>query len=388
MTTKETRVKRLLTGRTAKVLGTLAVLSMAVAAVIALGLLPATGHRPLTVTAQFEDTVGLYPGNAVSVLGMQVGKVTSVTPTNNYVEVKLELDPKIAIPADAQAVTVSTSILTDRHVELTPAYQSGPRLADGDVLGLARTRTPVEFDRTLAMADKLARALNGNGQGQGPLADLVGIGSQIASGSGRDVKAALDQLSQALRLSSDDGAATKENVQSIADSLSVLTESAASNDTAIRGFGSQIRQLSQIVADQNLGSGDTGAQLNQILNQATDLLQKRRDGLKLTMTDMQTLTHAVTDNRRELSEILDVLPMLGTNVYSAIDQDAGAMRVHAMLDKLLMDSQMTKEICNLAGIKDLGCATGTMADYAPGFGAKFFVDGMTGMLQNMAGPTP
>ncbi|MDO3333932.1 MCE family protein [Mycobacteroides abscessus] len=381
-------MNRLRAGRTATPLLAVLALICAAAAVVAVGTFTGGHHGPVRVTAQFEDTVGLYAGNSVSVLGMQIGKVTSVVPKHDFVEVKMEIDPDVAIPADVQAVTVSTSILTDRHVELTPPYKSGPRLADGDVLSLPRTRTPVEFDRTLAMADKLSRALNGNGQGQGPLADLVGLGTQIASGSGKDVKAALDQLSQALRLSSDDGAATRENIQSIADSLSVLTESAATNDTEIREFGSQIRQLSQIVADQNLGSGDTGAQLNQILDQAATLLEKNRGRLKPTMSNMETLTRSVADNRRELSEILDVLPMLGTNVYSAIDQDAGSMRVHAMLDKLLLDSQMTKEICNLASIKDLGCNTGTIADAAPGFGAKFFVDGMTGMLQNMAGPTP
>ena len=337
------------------------------------------------MTAQFEDAVGLYAGNAVSVLGMQVGKVTSVVPKDGYVEVKLEINRGVAIPADVQAVTVSTSILTDRHVELTPVYRSGPTLKDGDVLGLPRTRTPVEFDRTLAMADKLSRALGGNGHGQGPLADLVGIGAQIASGSGRSIKATLDQLSAALRLGADNGAATKQDIQAIANSLATLTQAATDNDTAIREFGSNIRQLTDIVADENLGTGNAGAQLNQILAQAASLLDKNRNGLKTTVTDFQKLMQAVTDNRRELAETIDILPMLGTNIYNAVDQNAGALRAHALLDKLFLNGQMAKEICNLAGIKDLGCNTGTINDYAPGFGANFFVDSMTGLLENMAG---
>jgi virulence factor Mce-like protein len=365
------------------------ILALVLAAIAAIAVVvvafPGMGRRPLTVTAQFEDAVGLYAGNTVSVLGMQVGKVTSVVPKDGYVEVKLEINRGIAIPADVQAVTVSTSILTDRHVELTPAYRSGPTLKDGDVLSLPRTRTPVEFDRTLAMADKLSRALGGNGHGQGPLADLVGVGAQIASGSGQDIKAALDQLSAALQLSGDNGAATKEDIQAIANSLAKLTQAATDNDTAIREFGSNIRQLTDIVADENLGTGNAGAQLNQILAQAASLLDKNRNGLKTTLTDFQKLMQAVTDNRRELAETIDILPMLGTNIYNAVDQNAGAIRAHALLDKLFLNGQMTKEICNLAGIKDLGCNTGTINDYAPGFGANFFVDSMTGLLENMAG---
>jgi phospholipid/cholesterol/gamma-HCH transport system substrate-binding protein len=366
-----------------------AIVALVLAAIAAIAVVvvafPGMHRRPLTVTAQFEDAVGLYAGNTVAVLGMQVGKVTSVVPKDGYVDVKLEINRGVAIPADVQAVTVSTSILTDRHVELTPAYRSGPTVKDGDVLSLPRTRTPVEFDRTLAMADKLSRSLGGNGHGQGPLADLVGIGAQIASGSGQDIKAALDRLSAALRLSGDNGAATKENIQAIANSLAKLTQAATDNDTAIREFGSNIRQLTDIVADQNLGTGNAGAQLNQILAQATSLLDKNRNGLKTTLTDFQKLLQAVTDYRRELAETIDVLPMLGTNIYNAVDQNAGAVRAHALLDKLLLNGQMAKEICNLAGIKDLGCNTGTINDYAPGFGANFFVDSMTGLLENMAG---
>ncbi|MGV0779164.1 MCE family protein [Mycolicibacterium sp. XJ775] len=359
----------------------------AVSAIVAAAVLlfPDKDRTPITVTAQFEDAVGLYPGNAVAVLGMPIGKVTSVTPKDAFVEVKLAIDRDVAVPADVQAVTISTSVLTDRHVELTPAYQSGPRLGDGDVLGLPRTRTPVEFDRTLAMADKLSVALKGDGQGQGPMADLVGIGAKIASGSGQDIKSALDQLSAALRVGSDNGAATKENIQSIAASLATLTQAARDNDTAIREFGTNIRELSTIVADENLGSGNAGSQLNDILAQAASLLEKNRDGLKTTATDFQSLMGAVNDYRRELAEIIDVLPMLGTNIYNAVDQNAGALRIHAMIDKFFLNGQMAKDACNLAGIKDLGCNTGTIADAAPGFGAGLFVDSMAGLLQNMAG---
>ena len=78
---------------------------------------------------------------------------------------------------------MSTSVLTDRHIELTPVYRGGPKLRNGDVVGLARTRTPVEFDRTLAMVDKLSLTLSGDGQGHGPLADLVNIGAYVDGGT-------------------------------------------------------------------------------------------------------------------------------------------------------------------------------------------------------------
>jgi phospholipid/cholesterol/gamma-HCH transport system substrate-binding protein len=352
--------------------------AMIAATIAMLTLIPHRASRPMTVTAQFEDSIGLYVGNAVSVLGMPVGKVTSIVPNASYVEVKLEISRSVDIPADVQAVTVSTSVLTDRHIELTPPYHDGPKLENGDVVGLARTRTPVEFDRTLAMVDKLSRALSGDGQGHGPLADLVTIGDKITTGTGPNIKATLDELAQALQLSADNGAQTKKDIRSVAANLAELTQATTDNDSAIREFASNIRQLSDILADEDFGAGNTGKQINQILDQAAALLEENRDRLKGTAADAQTLTAAIDDYRREIAEFFDVAPLAIDNVYNAIDTNAGSLRVHFLPDKILFNGQLAKEVCNLVGAKQLGCATGTLADYGPDFG-------ITGMLDVMAG---
>lgn len=348
------------------------------AAVAVIVLVPHRVSRAIMVTAQFEDSVGLYVGNAVSVLGMPVGKVTSIVPNGSYVEVKFEIGDGVDLPADVQAVTVSTSVLTDRHIELTPVYRGGPKLRNGDVVGLARTRTPVEFDRTLAMVDKLSLTLSGDGQGHGPLADLVNIGDKITTGNGPNIKATLDELAQALRLGADNGTQTKKDIQAIATNLAELTQAAADNDSAIREFGSNIRQLSDILADEDLGTGNTGKQINKILNQAAGLLQENRDGLKSTVADANTLTAAINDYRREIAEFFDVAPLAIDNAYNAIDANAGSLRIHFLPDKILFNGQFAKEVCNLVGAKQLGCATGTLADYGPDFG-------IPGMLEVMAG---
>lgn len=337
-------------------------------------LLARTTSTPTVITAQFEDSAGLYVGNAVAVLGMKVGKITAITTRDSYVEVTMELDQTTDVPASAEAVTVSTSLLTDRHIELTPPYRSGPKLKNGDTLPLGRTRSPVEFSRTLSMVDKLTRSLAGDGKGQGPLAELVTIGDKITTGSGPQLKSTLDELANALRLGSDHGAQTRANIEAIVTRLAELTQSAADNDSAIREFGSNVRQLSTILADEHLGSGSTGQQLNEVLDQATRLLTDNRDNLKNTVTDARTITGAIADYQRELAETLDLAPLTADNVYNAIDTNAGSLRVHGLIDKVLFNSQTTKEICNLLGLRQLGCSTGTLADYGPDFGLTSMLD--------------
>lgn len=358
------------------------------AAVVVAGATVLTPSRlvasPITVTAHFEDVVGLYVGNGVSVLGMSVGKVTDIVAKDGYVEVTLAIDEDVEIPADVQAVTVSSSILTDRQVELSPPYRGGPKLKNGDVLGLGRTRTPVEVDRTLAMMDRLGKALRGDVNGHGPLGDLVNLGADIVAGNGPKIKATLDRLSEALRVGADNGSHRKDNIQSIVTSLAELTRAAADNDTAIREFGANLRKLSDILAAEDLGAGGTGARANQLLAEATRLLAGHREGLQRTFADARTITATLADYRRELGETLDVGPLAIDNLYETIDPVAGSIRTHADIDKIVLNGQYAKEICNLLALKQLGCGTGTARDYGPEFGVLAQLD----LMGNGIGDNP
>ncbi|MFV0495301.1 MCE family protein [Mycobacterium sp.] len=369
--------------RQVKILLAAAVAAALLVVAAAVVLLPRFVHRHIEVTAEFEDTVGLYVGNDVDVLGMPVGKVTSIEAKETYVQVKLAIDSDIDIPADVQAVTMSNSILTDRHVELTPPYRGGPKLKNGDVLGLARTRTPVEIDRTFAMMDKLGKALHGDDHGKGPLGDLVNLGGQISSANSANIKATLSKLSEALRVGSDKGAHSKKNIQAIVDSMAELTQAAADNDTAIREFGSNLHQLSSILADEDLGSGSTGAKLNEILAETSRLLEGHREGLTTTFVDLQTVTNTINDNQRELQETLDVAPLTVDNLYNIIDPVGGSARVHGLPDKFILNGQFGKEFCNLMGLKQLDCATGTLRDYQPDFGLGRMFDLMSDGISEM-----
>ncbi|ATD71011.1 MULTISPECIES: MlaD family protein [Gordonia] len=326
-------------------------------------------EEKITVTAEFDNANGLYVGNSVDVLGMSVGKVTAIEAKGGYALVTMEIDKAIKIPATAQAVTVSTSILTDRHVELTPVYREGPTMQNGDKIGLDRTRTPVEFDRVLNMVERLSAELGGNGKGEGPVANLMAVSVAMTEGNGQSMRNALGDLERALRLSEDGGAHSRRDITAIASNLARLSEAAANNDAVIRDLGSGFAQMSSFLASEDLGTGTTGKQLNDLMRETQALLITNRETIKNTLSSTTTVTTAMVDYRRNLSEFFDIAPMLMDNVYNAIDQETGALRVHGLVDKLLLDGQGVKEVCNLLGLRQLGCATGTLQDFGPDFGA-------------------
>ncbi|MEB4211702.1 MCE family protein [Mycobacterium sp. 94-17] len=335
----------------------------------------------IAVTAQFDSASGLYEGNEVAVLGMPVGKVTKITPKGGYVEVEFTIDRHVKVPATAQAVTVSTSILTDRQIELTPPYHGGPTLENHDTIGLPRTKTPVEFSSVLNVLDKVTKSLEGDGHGGGPIADVLNGGTEVVNGNGEKIKAALGELSKALRLSSDGGAATREQITTIVKNLSTLFDAVATNDTKLREFASTIHQVSEIMADEDLGSGSTGRKLDQLIQRAGDLLDENRDNVKQAVLHGNDTLKTVTDEQRNLAELLDLAPLVADNAYNMVDRANGSVRARFLTDRLLFDSQYTKEICNLMGLRQLGCSTGTIQDFGPDFGLTYVLDGLAAMGQ-------
>ncbi|GAA2771461.1 MCE family protein [Mycolicibacterium pallens] len=359
---------------------TVVVVAAASAITVALVYFKSAGDH-ITLTAQFDSAAGLYVDNTVAVLGMPVGKVTAITPKSGYVEVQFTVDRDVKIPADAQAVTISTSILTDRQIELTPPYRGGPILRDRDTIGLPRTKTPVEFARVLGVLDKISVSLKGDGKGNGPVADVVNSGAAIADGNGQKIKDALGELSNALRLSADGGAQTRDQLTTIVRNLSSLLQAAADNDATLRDFGATVRQLSQIVNDEDFGSGTTGKTMNTLLTQVGDFLEKNRDNIKAVVNNGNTTANTLVERQRDLKEFIDVAPLTLDNLYNVVDRNNGVARARVLTDRVLFDNQATKELCNLMGLRQLGCSTGTLQDFGPDFGLSYVLDGMAAMGQ-------
>lgn len=365
-----------------KAIAVIATIALVVATIVGAGAYYVKSQLDhITLTAQFDNASGLYESNVVAVLGMPVGKITKITPRSGYVDVEFTVDKDVKVPVDVQAVTLSTSILTDRQVELSPPYRGGPTLKDGDTIGLDKTKTPVEFDRVLGMLDRLSVSLKGDGNGQGPVGDIINAAAGVADGNGDKIKSGLDELSKALRLSSEGGVTTREQMTTIIKNVSSLFDAAAANDGKLREFSTTIHQLSNIIDDEALGTGNTGRKLNDLVKQAGDLLEVNRDHIKAAVLNGNTALKTVSDNQRELAETLDLAPLAVENLYNIIDQDNGSLRARFLTDKLLFESQTAKEICNMMGLRQLGCSTGTLQDYGPDFGLSYVLDGLAAMGQ-------
>ena len=100
----------------------------------------------------------------------------------------MEYDAEVpSCPADAKAVIVTPTLVADRFVQLTPAYDgSGQTMADGDEIELPDTAVPVELDRIYSSLRDLSEALGPNGVNKdGTLDHLLRASARGAGGRGR-----------------------------------------------------------------------------------------------------------------------------------------------------------------------------------------------------------
>ncbi len=142
----------------------------AVAATVVVGVKLVTPKISNTraMCAELTDAVGLYPGNKVALLGIEVGSTTAIVNKPDHVEVDFTVPSDLDLPADVGAITYSQSIVTDRHIELTKAYTGGPKFAGPGCIKLASTKTPISVSETFTAIGKLADAILGPQPGQDP----------------------------------------------------------------------------------------------------------------------------------------------------------------------------------------------------------------------------
>ncbi|MFF2549721.1 MCE family protein [Nocardia sp. NPDC058058] len=181
-------------GRTALATGA----AVVVAVVVAAGVTWAGTVRDTkqSVCAEFTDTVGLYQGNSVTMLGVEIGTVSKIESLGDRMRVTMSIGDKVKLPADIEAVTMSSSIVTDRHVELTKPYTAGPRFDTAKCIALDHTKTPIGISEALDAMGKLAGDLTGGGQPNDTLLnDTLTAADAAISGTGPQWNQLLQRLS-------------------------------------------------------------------------------------------------------------------------------------------------------------------------------------------------
>jgi phospholipid/cholesterol/gamma-HCH transport system substrate-binding protein len=315
------------------------------------------GHQK-TLTADFPRTVSLYQGSDVRVLGVPIGKVDSVTPSGTQVIVKMHYDPNVQIPANAKAVIISPSIVGDRFVQLTPAYTSGPVLADGATLQQDRTAVPLELDQIYGSLDNLTRALGPNGaNAKGALTDLLDTTAANFGGQGAKFHRTIENFGRLSGTLADN----KDNLFGSVRQLEGFVRTLAHNDHTVRRFNQTLAGVSHMLKGER---GDLAASLHDLgiaMKQVSGFVRDNRQVLGKNIAGLDDVTQILVRQRRALAETLRDAPLALNNLALTYNPQAGTLDTRANLGEI--GHQITSDPATfLCGILDQANQGGQSCD--------------------------
>lgn len=331
-----------------------------------------------TVTAYFPRTISLYEGSDVRVLGVEVGTIEEVVPDGTRVKVVMSYDEEIKIPADARAALISPSIVGDRYVQLTPAYEGGAVLADNVSLPESRTAIPLELDQIYASLDKLTVALGPDGANKdGALTDLLEQTAANFGGQGAKFKQTIKDFSTLSTTLENN----KEELFGSLGQLQGFVETLAENDTTVRDFNQSLGDVSTLLSGESEELSAALANLSTALGQVGSFVKENKASLGRNITGLNRVAKVLVKRRSELDQILRIAPVALNNLALAYNPDTGTLDTNANIGNIVHEvtSDPGRFLCSLLSANDpQGRICDTIRGLLPAQGAGRAAFGDTG----------
>ena len=318
------------------------VVVLAVVAVAAVYIFAGSNQKKLT--AYFASGVGVYPGTPVKILGIQVGSVTKVKPEGESVRIEMKYDDKYRLPQNANAFLVANSLVSDRFVQLAPAYTEGAVLASGSSIPLARTASPAELDDIYSALNQLSVALGPKGANRnGALSTIINVGAANLDGNGKAFGEAIKNLSAAAKTlsnGSSDLFGTVTNLRKFSDALNA-------SDTQVRHFQQMLAQVAGDLADERQDLGAALHNLTIALHDVAGFINTNAKAFHEDVVGLKSFTGVLTRQQASLHEILAVAPLALSNLAHGYQENTGTLGTRSNLANLTDPKLFPQQICDL-----------------------------------------
>ena len=268
-----------------------------------------------TFTAYFTNTHGLYEGDEIRVLGVQVGAVDTIEPGRESVKVTFSVDKKYPVPADVKAAILSPALVTARSIQLVPAYSGGPRLASGAVIPIERTAVPVEWDDLRDQLERLTESLQPSAPGGvNSIGDFINSTAENLRGEGDTARETVIKLSQALSALGDHS----QDIFGTVRNLQLLVSALSSSSDLLAGFNTNLAEVSGVLSNSPNEISEAASVLSSAVADLRGFVGENRDGLGDTVDHLNAITTALNDSRGDIKQVLHITPTVFsnfTNIY-------------------------------------------------------------------------
>ncbi|HET6963209.1 MAG TPA: MCE family protein [Acidimicrobiales bacterium] len=374
-----TRLRRLMPW-----MGIVAVVLLVAGAVSAL-VVRTSGPPTRPISARFTEVPGLYAGNDVDVLGIQVGKVTSIKPGPGYVTVNMQVNRSVKLPAGASAVLMAPMVVSDRFVQLGPAYTGGPTLAEGAVIPVERTAIPESVDAVIGTLNDLARQLGPEGANKnGALSDVVHQLAVQLGPNGQDFHNAVVNFSQALNALS----ANSPALAGTLTNLGQLSQALADNSSSYQAFAGNLAAVSQVLANDRQDISATLQSLQTLFANLTNFINADGGTLGASINNLKTFAAALNSQQVALAQAYSLAPLSLQNLDNAIDKSGpGGAAIVGRYNPVASTPPLFNQVCGVAALRFLVLlASGTQTNPLTKAGTTDTLCGIGNALTSLTPP--
>ena len=262
-----------------------------------------------TVVAYFPETLALYPGDKVQIMGVKVGAIDKIEPAGDKMKVTFHYDNRYKVPANATASILNPSLVASRTIQLSPPYTGGPVMEDNarhpgrPHAGAGRVRRVARLDQPDPDRPRPdARAA------QGSVRRHHRVRANGFAGKGEQLNKTLNGLSEALYTLNEG----RGDFFGVVKSLALFVNALHKSDQQFVALNNDLAQFTNSFTNTDREVANALQELNQLLTTTREFLDKNGEVLTHDVNNLADVTNAILqpDPLNGLETALHVFPTL------------------------------------------------------------------------------
>lgn len=231
-------------------------------------------HPGYHISAQFESAQDLKPGDRVKMAGVEIGRVESISLTDNKVNVTMKLKPSAVVKTDSKAIIKFTGLMGQNFVAVAFGSTAAPKAGEGAILETGEqpdlSAIMTKLDNAAAGIQNITKVFSGDKidnllgpitdfmkQNSAPLtatiANVKNLSSQIAAGQGTIGKLIYEDSLYVSALT------TVSNLQ---DTAASAKDALASAKLVINNISAGQGTIGKLITDETLYHAATASMTN------------------------------------------------------------------------------------------------------------------------------
>ncbi|GAB2552647.1 MlaD family protein [Nocardia heshunensis] len=294
--------------------------------------------------ALMPDSIGLYPGSDVTLLGLRIGRVTAIRPEGAGTRVEFAIPADRRLAGDVGATTLSDTLVADRKLAvLDTATTSGPDWDPGRCI--TKTVTPKSMTATFDALGRLADELNGGDHSDQP--DLVAQGltavDHATAGQGPQINAIIHRLGSAMN--SPDAAIG--HLGALIDALADLAHSAANGWSDVENMLTRLTAVLDVANFQVVPPlVDVFDPLRDILPPANEAIMELGDPLLGKIDAATDQIPLLTAGLGSMRDAIAMMPPLVQAFTTATDPQSGRLALTYAPPTLAIPDAAAPQLCS------------------------------------------